>query len=337
MSQGYDDLEGYNPSSTTDVSKRAHLHDDLDTEPEAHHHSIGLSPNQAVSFPLAKSEFDSRYSSVAHTHSELTGDNVIINGDASQGDKYWTRVNVSASSPIAAERFISQLSANPSSCTWKSEQFTPVQNETMTGQIKYQGSVTGTRIKVDVLWNATGALPDISDGVSTTVSLLPWTTVALVDTDDVSGFSWTVPSTATAARVIVTTDNGSVTTGFPVNVIFDDVQLVSKLREVSPLYVGVTSPQVMEGPLTITEPYPLSLPDGAAVGLVLKSQNVEGDVAWQSETPAIKYIQDTEPVGAQAGELWLDTSIPDVEEFMVIYDTALTNVTVTADSAWHDT
>lgn len=339
MSQGFDQLDGFDPTASTDASKRAHLHDDLDTGPEAHHHTIGLGPDQAVSYPLAKSQFDARYSNVAHTHSELTGDNLIVNGDASLGDAYWTRVNVSASSPISANRFISQLSANPSSCTWKSEMWIPVQGETVTGQIKYQGSVTGPRIKVDVLWNDTGALPDISDGVSTTVSLLPWTTIALVDTDDLSTFSWTVPGTATAARLIVTTDNGSVTSGFPVNVIFDDVQLISKLREVSPLYVGVTDAQVMEGPLTITDPYPLSLPDGAAVGKILKSQNSSGDVAWGDDITGIKYIQDTAPVGTKnIGDLWRNSSKPDVNDFIVFYTptTLNTGAAVTADSTYRE-
>jgi microcystin-dependent protein len=57
MTQNYDQFEGYNPKPSSQESIKAHLYDDLDTSPDAHHHSLGLSPNQAASYALLKNLF----------------------------------------------------------------------------------------------------------------------------------------------------------------------------------------------------------------------------------------------------------------------------------------
>jgi hypothetical protein len=61
MSEGFDRLEGFNNRPDINKSIHDHLYDDLDNSPDAHHHSLGFSPNQAVSYPLAKERFDDLY------------------------------------------------------------------------------------------------------------------------------------------------------------------------------------------------------------------------------------------------------------------------------------
>lgn len=308
------DEGSYSPSGDSNKSRRDHLYDDLNEGPEAHHHSIGSGPNEATSLPLARAQFDVRYATIAHTHQELAGDNLIQNGDASEGDAHWSRALVSAAAIIDAGKFITQLNANPSSVIWKSEPFTPSVGEVVTGSITYQGNQTSPILEVSILHNLTGAIPEIGDGISTT-DVISTDTIDIVNTSEVRAFSWAVPD-CLVARLFIKWSNGGVVSGFPVTITHDNVQLITQLGTISPLYVGVKDPQMMEGTLTITSESPLELPTpNALLGRVLMDQDGSGTVDWADLPPAVKYIQNTPPTDPAIGEQWLDTSKPDVDEF----------------------
>lgn len=306
---------GYNAEGdASERSRRDHLYSDVDTGPDAQHHTIGSSPDQATSLPLARGVFDQRYATINHTHQELAGDNLIQNGDASEGDAHWSRALVSAAATIDANKFITQLNANPSSVVWKSEPFVPTVDEVVSGSITYQGNQTTPVLEISILYNSLGTEPEIGDGVSTT-EVISTDTIDIVNTSEVRAFSWLVPN-CTIARLFIKWDNGGVVSGFPVTITHDNVQLITQLGTISPLYVGVKDPQEMEGTLTITSESPLRLPTTlAGLGKVLTDQDGQGTVDWGDLPTAVKYIQNDEPTDPLIGELWWDSSKPDVEEF----------------------
>lgn len=69
--------------------KEFHFYDDTDQAEASHHHSIGLGPTQAASFPLVRSEGDKRWSPVGHAHPLTDGDELFNNGDFSGGSAGW--------------------------------------------------------------------------------------------------------------------------------------------------------------------------------------------------------------------------------------------------------
>jgi microcystin-dependent protein len=57
VTDNFDSNEGYVATPSSRKSIDDHLYDDLDTSPDAHHHTLGLSPNQAASYALLKKLF----------------------------------------------------------------------------------------------------------------------------------------------------------------------------------------------------------------------------------------------------------------------------------------
>jgi hypothetical protein len=333
--------QGFTVGDSANKSRQDHLYDDLDLTPESHHHSVGEGPNQAVSLPIAKARFDARYATLNHSHVELAGDNLIYNGDAALGDTGWVRTGTAAVGIIDAEKFISQLNTNPSSIIWRSTPFAPTPNELVAGAINFQGNQTSVALEVSVLYNSTGATPEIGDGISTTV-VLATDTIDVINTNATRAFSWLVPS-CSVARLFIKWDNGSVTSGFPITITHDNVQLITKLGTVSPLYVGVKDPQEMEGPLTITADNPLELQTtNVGLGKVLTDTDGAGTADWVPLPGSVKYIQDTEPTAPLTGDQWSDTSIVDVDDFYFdIVSTAVSPYNAitapsTVDGTFHD-
>lgn len=321
--------EGFNPQGDAARSREQHLYDDLDSGPDAHHHSIGNGPDQATSLPLAKQVFDGTYAGLQHTHPEIAGDNLIVNGDASDGINSWTILTTNASGTTSVGDFLSQLSADASQVIWQSNVFTPVALENMSGNITYHGDTLATRLRVYVAWRTDTSDPAVDGTITptagTSLDFVGQRSITTINVDQVWAFSWEVPATALRGRLIIVWDDDTVAAGFPLNCYHDDVQLVSNLTTVSKLYVGVTGSQRMEGPLTIdgnlnpaSVTSPLILPDtlktpefyyqdgNQGLGKVLIS-DADGKAQWGDSNPTI-YIGDTAPASPAVGQGWWDTS-----------------------------
>jgi hypothetical protein len=339
MTEGFSPLEGFTVDGGATKSRQDHLYDDVDSGPEAHHHTIGNGPDQATSLPLAKQVFDDTYAFQQHTHPEIAGDNLILNGDASSGITNWTISTINGSGSVSAGDFLSQLSVDTSEVVWQSNVFTPVANEDMAGNITYRGDTLSTRLRVYVAWRADTTDPSVDTALTpdagTTLEFIGQRSITAVNADQVWAFSWLVPPTALRGRLVIVWDDDTVAAGFPLNCYHDDVQLVSNLTTVSKLYVGVTSPQRMEGPLTVEGAVSaaaldttqvnadtanitnLFLPTGnQGVGKVLVS-DASGQADWGYTVPL--YVGPSAPSNPAQGQLWWDTSTDEYEEFHVLY------------------